>query len=779
MSARRRRLVVGLALAVVSFGPACRPKDTTSAQPPVITDAAGPTFDNPGGMWMPTQMTAHADTLKKLGLAFDPAELSDPTSFPLGAVVSLGGCSASFVSDQGLVVTNHHCVIGPLQVNSTPERNLLQQGFVAATLADEKPAGPHQRIFVTTKIEDVTAAVTQGLDQIPDPKARYGALVERTKKLETDCETAKPGHACDVRSFFEGAEYWLVDALEIRDVRLVYAPHAGIGVFGGEVDNWRWPRHTGDFAMLRAYVGPDGQPADPSPKNVPYKPPHKLKIAGSPLQPGDFVMVAGYPGRTNRLSTADEVRDAIQYRYPRDIERYGQTIALLEQLGKQRPELAIKAASRLRRLANYHTNFQGMLEGLRKGGLAEQKAKQESELRAWIEADAGRKAKYGGALDELAALDAQARQSRDKDAVLKELPESSVLLGAALQLVAAIDEAGKPGTPKPDELRKTLESAFRSFDPELDRALLELVLGRAAKLPDGRRPDDVLAPIMGDAKPPYDQPAIAAAVDRLYRRSKLADPKARGKVLGAKSIAELKKSRDPFVDVALALRDSYAELRARDEARAGALAVVRPKFVAALREFSKNPLAPDANGTLRITYGTVKGYKPAADAKPYEPFTTLSQMIAKHTGTEPFALPPPIIEAAKQDKGPYVAAELGDVPLDFLADLDITGGNSGSATLNAKGELVGLAFDGNYEAIASNWLFLPGITRSIHVDVRFMLWVLDTVDDGDHLLREMGIEPKLASASLRDAAPASSPGTQPAAPARALPVQPPRAATSG
>jgi len=504
---------------------------------------------------------------------------------------------------------------------------------------------------------------------------------------------------------------------------------------------------------------------------VPFKPPHRLKVASTPLQPGDFVMVAGYPGRTNRLSTSGEVRDAIEYRYPRDIERYGQTLALLEQVGKQRPELAIKAASRMRRLANYHTNFKGMLEGLEKGGLADQKAKQEAELRAWIEADAGRKAKYGTVLDDLAALDEQAKQSRGHDAVLKELPESSVLLGAALALVQGLDQQGKPGVPGPAEISRTIEAHFRSYDPDLDRAMLELVLARAARLPDGQRPDDVLMAILGDVKPPYEQAAISAAVAKLVKKTKLGDPKARAKLLATKSIAALEKSRDPFVKIAVALRGAYQDLHAREEARVGALAVVRPKFVAALREHAKSPIAPDANGTLRITYGTVKGYKPTLDAKAYDPFTTLAQMIQKHTGTEPFALPPSILAAAQGDKGQYVAKELpgpagtADVPLDFLADLDITGGNSGSATLNAKGELVGLAFDGNYEAIASNWLFLPGITRSIHVDVRFVMWVLDAVDDGDHLLKEMGVEPHIGRAEPADPAPV--PDAAPAQPGAA------------
>ncbi len=755
---------VRIALAVVALaapGWSCKPTTGTTQKPVPVARTA---FENPGGMWMPTQMVGHVEQLKSLGLSYDPGALGDPTSFPLGAIVSLGGCSASFVSDEGLVITNHHCVIGALQANSTPENNLLQTGYLAATRADERAAGPAQHIYVTQSLTNVTKEVTDGLEAIAEPKARFAEIQARLGRLEAQCQQAHAGHACSVRPFFEGAEYYLVDALDIRDVRLVYAPDAGVGVFGGEIDNWHWPRHTGDFAMLRAYVGPDGRPADPSPANVPYKPAHRLRVASTPLVAGDFVMVAGYPGRTNRLSTSEEVRDAVAWRYPRDIARFRETIALLERLGKERPELAIKAASRLRRMANYYTNFQGMLEGLQKGGLADQKAKLETDLRAWIAADAARTASYGGVFDELAALDAEHRKSRERDAALREFSENSSMLAAALVLVRPDASAGGAGARTAAERKAQLDAMFRNYDPELDRALLVLALQRASKLPEGVRPDDVLTAIVGkDLALLGDTAKLEAAVAKLYKASKLDDAKTRAKLIEATKPEALQRSKDSLVRVALALDGAFEAARAREDARSGAMALLRPKFVRALREFSKTPLAPDANGTLRITYGTVRGYKPTPEAAVYQPFSTLTEMLAKNTGTPPFQLPPSVLAAAKAEKTPYVAPELGDVPLDFLADLDITGGNSGSATLNGKGELVGLAFDGNYEAIASNWVFMPGITRSIHVDIRFILWMLDAVDEGDHLLREMGVEPKLAAVKA-DAKSATTPAPAPPAP---------------
>jgi hypothetical protein len=750
-----RVLAVAAAVSVAS----CK---TEATQPPAPAPvAAAPEFVNPGGMWMPAQLAAHGKTLTDLGLAIDPGALVDPTKFPLAAIVSLGGCSASFVSPKGLVITNHHCVIGALQHNSTPADNLLERGFVARTLADEKPAGAEQRIFVTESIRDVTADMTTGLDTITDDAARFEEIQARSKKLEDACEATHTGHACSVRSFFEGAEYYLIDALEIRDVRLVYAPHAGIGVFGGEIDNWRWPRHTGDFSFLRAYVGPDGKPADPSPNNVPYQPPHHLALASEPLEPGDFVMVAGYPGRTNRLSTAAEVRDATAWRYPRDIARYGETMARLEELGKANPDLAIKTTSRMRRLANYHTNFKGMLDGLAREGLAEQKEMQQAELAKWIAADPARTASYGGVFEKLAALDEQYRQVRERDAALREIAEASVVFGAALTAA----EAARSGHGK-ESLAATLDAGMRAYDPALDPPMFALALERASRIAANDRPTDVLTALLGKPQgETWTKAEIDAGVASLFKKTKLGDKRFRGRAVAAKDLAALAKLGDPLLKAATAAIGPIADASAREKARQGAMAALRPKFVAALREFSKTPISPDANSTLRVTYGTVRGYKPTPDAAAFAPFSTVTEMVAKNTGSEPFAAPPSLLAAAAgAGKGPYAVPELGDVPLDFLADLDITGGNSGSPTLNGKGELVGLAFDGNYEAIASNWMFIPGITRSIHVDIRFILWVLDAVDDADHLVVEMGAVPKLGAAS------AGAPATPAAAPTTAAPT---------
>ncbi len=744
------------ALALLAVG--C--KKEPPPQPPKVEEFV---FENPGGMWMPSQLGEHRATLEKLGLAFSPDALTDPTAFPLAAVVSLGGCSASFVSPEGLIITNHHCVTRALQVNSTPEKNLLEQGYLAHDRSEELSAGPGQHVYVSMAFTDVTSSMLDGLDAIADDHARAVELGKRAKGLESTCEASKPDMRCVVASYFDGAQFIQIEQLEIEDVRLVYAPHSGVGVFGGEVDNWRWPRHTGDYSFLRAYVGADGKPAPYSESNVPYKPPHHLKVATAPLQEGDFAMVAGYPGRTHRLSTAAEVQEAVEWYYPGRIARFEQYIALYEQMGQADPALAIKAASRLRGMANYYTNFKGMLAGLTAGGLAAEKTKLEADLQTWIDADPARKAKYGTVLADLAALEAAGKDRRDYDDAVHEILRASTMLGVALMVRKVATERAKPEAERrPGYSDAEIEEAVAaskglqaSYDPQLDKAVLKLAITRAAGLPEGTRPDVMLEALLGGAATvPLDDAAVDKALGKLYAKTKLGDPEVLEKLLNA-PLKKVDGSKDPMIQAATTIELVVEDVERREKEKEGAMAKLRPIYVAALREHSPTPLAPDANGTLRVTYGTVRGYKATPSAEPYVPFSTITQMLAKNTGESPFDAPAKVIEAAKAKQfGPYADEQLGDLPVDFLADLDITGGNSGSATLNARGELIGLAFDGNYEAIASDYVFMPSVTRSIHVDIRYVLWIMDAVDDADHLLTEMGVTPSIGGGAAPAAAPA-------------------------
>ena len=704
-------------------------------------------FENPGGMWEPAQLAEQTGLLKKLGLQFPPEALSDPLTYPLGAVIFLGGCTASFVSPQGLLITNHHCATRALQVNSKPEQNLLKDGFLAKTIADERSNGPTARVFVTQAFRDVTAKVRAGIDAIAEPKKRYDTIEQRTKDLIAACEKGRPQLRCRVSSYFGGSKFLLVEQLELRDVRLVYVPAEGIGNFGGEVDNWRWPRHTGDFAFFRAYVGKDLKPADYSESNVPYRPKHYLRLPSQPLSPSDLVFVAGYPARTTRLKTASEVAEAVDWYYPRRLKLCDDYIALLEKLGKQDQQLAIKGRYLLRGLANVRTNTKGMLDGLVRGGLKARKIQLEQELRKWL-GEHPEHAQASQALDKLAASYKRHKAGRDKRVANGEAVWMSTLLGAADTIVQMAQERPKPDADRDPRFQqrnhKRLEQAQqhkqRNYARQLDREKLKLALLRAARLPAQDRPE-VLGFIVGKAAP--SAAAIDAALRPMYDKTSLEDEKERVRLLREATVEQLQKSKDPFIELALSLRPILEANEERDDAYAGETLVERPVYVSALRAQLGGVLAPDANQTLRITYGTVRGYKPKPDAKMYFPFTKLSGMVAKSTGVRPFDAPAALVEAANSGPyGRYKSAAVGEVPVDFLTDLDITGGNSGSPTLNARGELVGLAFDGNYEAMASDWVFIPEITRSIHVDIRYVLWLMDRVDRAHRLLREMDRKPE-------------------------------------
>ncbi|MCG8424332.1 MAG: S46 family peptidase [Proteobacteria bacterium] len=698
---------------------------------------------------MPQQLGDHADTLRSLGLELDVENLTDPLSPTLAAIVSLGGCSASFVSPDGLVITNYHCVQGALQYHSTPEDNLVETGFLAATRADEKWNGPSARVYVTQGFSKVTDRVLGGLDQISDDRKRYDEIDARKKKLVAECEKNRPHMRCTVSSYFRGAEFYLIERLQIRDVRLVYAPHRGIGWYGGDDDNWMWPRHTGDYSFYRAYVGKDGQPADYSKDNVPYRPKHWLKVASKPLRKGDLVMVAGYPVRTQRHQTAAEVKEAVEWSYPRRIAMFDEYLAKLHEVKKIDKETEIKATMWIFGLENVVKNHRGMMEGLVKGGLAAARSKLQQDLTAWIKADPARRDKYGTVLAEMEALDADRKKTRDRDADLGSI-FFVAMFRSADTLVRMAEERTKPDAKREERYQernwKRIEAGLRTlerhYNRHLDRAMLTLTLQRAARHP--QRNGDWLKIILGEG--PYDNASIERTVNRLYEETKLEDTETRVALFTKATTEELEASKDPFIALAIAMRPLFKKFEEREKRYTGAMSLLKPRYIAALREFSRGSIAPDANGTLRITYGTVRGYRPRPSAEVYEPFTVVSQMAQKHTGKEPFAAPRALLDAVTAKRfGRYVASDVGEVPVNFLADLDTTGGNSGSATINSRGELVGLLFDGNYESMASDWLFIPELTRSIHLDIRYALWIMDAVDRAHHLLREMGVAPAFAA----------------------------------
>ncbi len=725
----------GAATATASLPAA--PSSTAAAEAPSPPSPAAD-FHDPGGMWTPQQIGEQADTLEKLGLQVDPAQLSDPTSPLLSSIVSLGGCSASFVSPDGLIVTNHHCVVGGLQFNSTPAHNLLKDGYLAKTREEELPNGPGSRVFVTTSVTDVTASVTGNIDAKATDRERYDLIDRRIKERVAACE--KSGQRCNVASFFDGLKYFEIAQMEIRDVRLVYAPAEGIGVFGGETDNWRWPRHTGDWSFLRAYVGKDGKPAAYSKDNVPFHPKHILKIAKDGIKPGDLVFVAGYPGRTQRHQTYAQVKEVTEWSMPRSIRLAQEQLAILDQLTKGDKALAIKVASRVQGLNNGLTNQKGMLEGLVKGGSLAKKEAEEKALEAWIAADPARQKKYGDVLPALRALQAESDKTRERNAALMSLTSASSYLGAAESIYRLSTQRPKPdiereaGFQQRDwpRLREAQDRLQRNMDATVDKAMLRWALGMVAALPAEQRIpaiDQAAGLKPGMPKADCDR-AIQTFINNLFDGTHLADRDFRLSLL-EKSTAELLAAKDPFLQLAAAMEPMAEANREAAKTRSGAQARLAPRYMEALLAKAGGLVAPDANSTLRVTYGQVKGVD-AKDGLFYKPQTTLAGILQKHTGEGDFDAPKVQLDAIQR-------LHAGGVPVNFLSTVDTTGGNSGSPTLNGKGELVGLLFDGTYESVASNYVFDPVTTRSIHVDTRYMLWNMAEVDGAINLLREMGI----------------------------------------
>jgi hypothetical protein len=706
------------------------------------------------GMWMPQQIPDLAPRLRAMGFAGDPKAFADLTGSPMGAVVSLGGCSASFVSAEGLIVTNHHCVQGALQYNSKPDRNLMVDGFLAKTRAEELWVGPSSRVMVTLSVKDVTDEVTGKIEPKATDRQRYDLVEKRAKERTAACE--KDGLRCTVSSFFEGKKWFELAQMEIPDVRLVYAPAAGIGNFGGETDNWQWPRHTGDFGFYRAYVSPAGKAVPFSKENVPFRPKQFLKVSTKGANPGELVFVAGYPGRTFRLNTYAEVKETVDFTLPRVVKRYGEQIALLEKLSKEDKETALRVSTRLRSLNNTFTKEKGVLEGMLKGGLLAQKEANEKELVAWIDADPARKAAWGDVLPALNTLVVEKAQTRERDALLLELaggrgPVPYTALASAQALYRFSVERPKPDADRDPayqqrnwtRVREAQERAQRNLDPKADRVLMTYTLADVAKLPAGQRIEALdkaagLTPGMSDTDAAK---AISAFLDRYFAGTRLYEREFRLGCLG-KSSAELVATNDTALVLAAALDPLAEQSRDRTKERTGATYRLGPRYADALLLKSGGLVAPDANSTLRVTYGQVKPVE-ARDGILFLAQTTLAGIVEKATGTGEFDAPKAELEAIRTlragMKSPYLDPKLKDVPVDFLSTVDTTGGNSGSATLNSAGELVGLLFDGTYDTVASDYLFDAEKTRSIHVDSRYMLWVMTNVDGAASLLAEMGI----------------------------------------
>ncbi|MBU3023209.1 S46 family peptidase [Aestuariibacter sp. A3R04] len=695
------------------------------------------------GMFTPEQLPLIAGDLKKTGLKISASSINDLTAFPMGAIVSLGGCSASFVSQQGLAVTNHHCARGSVQYNSTPEHNYLKEGFLARKKQEELPAAPGTKMFVTVGFADVTAQITGNIDNSIQGRERYDLIEANRKAVIAECE-AQPGYRCSVPSFFQGLEYKLIKQMEIRDVRIAYAPADAVGKYGGDIDNWMWPRHTGDFSFYRAYVGKDGKPADYSEDNVPYRPKHFLKVSAAGLDDGDFVMAAGYPGSTNRYARLAQVSYTFDWLYPTYLDLVDAWIKTIEGASEHGSDVRIKYEDLLAGLNNFHKNTLGQLSGAKRVGLVTRRAEREAALAAWLE--------QNDKIDLMLALDrldevTEAQIRMNKQNFWYNNLSRAQLLSLAQRLYRNAIEREKPdaeresGFQERDQsrIREAVERIERRFDPTVDQAVWHKMISLYLAQPVANRVaafDEALG--LTDNT---DSAQLKQKLTAFYAQTMLTQADTRLNWLNAKR-EDFENSQDPFIRLAVALFDTEMEIEDESKALLGQAVALKPQYMKAIIAWQKSQggLAyPDANSTLRVTYGTVMGGEPK-DGIIYKPFTRLEGIVEKDTGESPFDSPEKQLRLIKDKQyGPYRLDSLGSVPVNFLTDLDSTGGNSGSATLNAKAELVGLLFDGTFESVNSDWDFDPKTTRTIHVDTRYMLWVMEYVDGATNLIEEMTI----------------------------------------
>lgn len=685
--------------------------------------------------------------LRAKGLKIEPKEIYNPEGVSLiDGIVQVGGCTGSFVSGEGLILTNHHCAFGAVQAASTTEHDYIANGFLARTKSEEIPAKGYT-VRLTDSYRDVSAEVLSAVNDTMALAARSKAIEKKIKEIVAATEKDNPGKRAEVSEMFIGKSYVLFIYTHLKDVRLVYVPPRAIGEFGGEEDNWVWPRHTGDFSFLRAYVAPNGAPADYSPDNVPYVPRKHLKVAPQGANEEDFVFILGYPGSTFRHRTASYLAFEEEVRMPYIADLYAWQIATMEQLGKDDRGVALKHASRIKSLANVMKNYRGKLKGLKRLQLVEKKRLEEQALQNFITGDPARAKTYGAVLAELDKIYADMRAQAERELILGTLQSSSTMLRFGYALYEGTQELQKPDLEREspymernlNATKQSLKQAALNYYEPTDRIFLREMLLRAAKLPSEQSIPGI-AGLLKEGAPKEGTPekSIDKFLQAAYAKSKLAEEKFLLDALAQKP-EQIAKLKDPFIEFARALYPSFKQLRETRQSRDGALSKLYAQLTDIKQLFLATDFIPDANRTLRLTFGRVRGYRPA-DAMYYHPVTTLKGVMEKTTGVEPFDTPQKLIDLYNaKDFGQFKLAQSGEVPVALLYNLDTTGGNSGSAVLNANGEIVGVNFDRAFEATINDYAWSEDYSRSIAVDIRYVLWVTQKFAGAQHLLDEMNV----------------------------------------
>lgn len=693
------------------------------------------------GMWLPLYIDRlnYVD-MQKMGLHLTAEEIYSVNHSSLkDAIIIFGrGCTGEIVSDKGLIFTNHHCGYGAIQSHSSVDHDYLTNGFWATRMEEELPNEGLTATFLV-RIEDVSQKILDGLDKGLSEADRIKKIRELTKKTEDEAIKGTT-YTSTVRSFYSGNEYYLFVYEVFKDIRLVGTPPNSVGKFGGDTDNWMWPRHTGDFSIFRVYTAPDGKAATYSKDNVPMKPKHHLPISIKGVQKGDYTMIMGYPGSTNRYLSSYGVKMAIEETNPYIVSVREKKLAILKEDMDASDKVRIQYSAKYASISNYWKYYIGQTRGLKRLKVYDEKKALEDRFAEWVGKDNSRKEKYGSAITDIQqSFSLITPYAKTRVFYTEGILRGSEAVGFARNFENLLKElkAEKPDQAKIDAQVKTisdrLDAFYKDFNPSTDQKLLAAVMKMFGdNVPVGNQPS-LFIELNKKYKGDFTEFAAKAFsksmfVDRAKTEAFLKNPKAKA------------LEKDPLYACMQNFYEKYNAIVDLIAQANNTLARGNRNFLAGLREMMpEKKFSPDANGTMRLTYGQVLDYYPA-DAVHYDYTTTLKGVMEKEDPrVDEFVVPAKLKELYKaKDYGPY--GQNGELVTCFLTNTDITGGNSGSPVMNANGELIGLAFDGNWEAMSGDIAFEPALQRTIAVDARYVLFVIDKFAGAKNIIAELDIK---------------------------------------
>ncbi|MDD2382384.1 MAG: S46 family peptidase [Mariniphaga sp.] len=693
------------------------------------------------GMWLPSLVNKlNISEMQKLGFQLSAEDIYhiNHTSIK-DAIVALdrGSCTAELVSKEGLLLTNHHCGFDEIQSHSSIANDYLQDGFWAMSREEELP-NPGKSVSFLVRMEDVTDEVLAEVSQDMNEEERNREIQSVARELEKEAR-GESHYETYVRSLFNSNQYFLFVTETFNDVRLVGAPPQALGKFGGDTDNWMWPRHTCDFTMFRIYTGPDGKPAEFSEENIPYQAKHFLPVSLKGVQDGDFAMILGYPGETNRYETSYGVQYIMNVTNPVRMEVRQEKLRIIDEYMGSSQKARIQYASKYARSSNYYKYSIGQNKGLDNLNVVERKIALEQDFTRWVNADLERIAKYGKALDYIrdAYSDVELKRAQEymAEALLRG-PEIFMFAYRALPLYRLLSE----DNPKPEFLEMVksrvtngIDLYFKDYDVQTDQKVAAELMRLYANNVDPQFHPQFFSTIQKKYKGDFEKYAR-----KMFKKSVFDDPDELNDFLEKPTLKSLEK--DMAFQAAHHIFDQFREMNDLVKEMDDKLDLGNRLFLAGLIEMQDDKrFYPDANSTLRLTYGQVLDYEPR-DGVVYKYYTTADGYLEKEIpGDDEFDVPERMKKLLlAKDFGRY-ASEKGELHACFISNNDITGGNSGSPVLNASGELIGIAFDGNWEAMSGDIAFEPELQRCINVDIRFVLWVIDKYAGASHLVDEMEI----------------------------------------